>query len=107
MDEYQDAAKEQYVAYNRKLERKIHKYFPFLYKGFKPNWIEIRQVALTLRRLPAAFDGYRILHIGDIHIGTWMTPERLAGIVKLVNGQGPALIVNTGDILAMIPIHGK
>jgi predicted MPP superfamily phosphohydrolase len=98
MEKYQNDPKlQRYVSTNLKLEKFIHKNFRFLYHGFNPKWISVTQLELHLPRLPIAFAGYRIVQIGDIHIGTWMTPERLRGIVNLVNQQQPDLIVNIGD----------
>ncbi len=104
MEDSLDHTDDKYVIRNRKIERWIKNNLPFLYTGFDPKWIEIKQLDLTLPRLPAAFDGYRILQISDIHIGTWMTPERLHGIISLVNQQRPDLIVNTGDYFSYDPL---
>lgn len=90
-------ANDSYVSNNRKLERFMHSYLGFLYQGYNPKWIDINHIEMVLPRLPKEFNGYRILQISDIHIGTWMTGQRLKGIISLVNQQQPDLIVNTGD----------
>lgn len=103
MSDHKQHTQDNYVSNNRKLERFLHQHFSFLYKGFNPRYIEINQIDMPLPRLPVAFDGYRVLQISDIHIGTWMTPERLSGIISLVNQQEPGLIVNTGDYFSYDP----
>lgn len=67
----------------------------------EPYWVAIERVTLTLPRLAPLFDGYRIVQISDIHLDGWMTPERLEGIVDLVNEQEPDLVAITGDFVAV------
>ncbi len=62
--------------------------------------IEITPLTLPLSRLTPEFDGYKIVHITDFHMGTWMNRERLAHIVDLVNAQTPDLIAITGDFVS-------
>ncbi len=66
---------------------------------FNPAQFEITDTALTLPRLPAAFDGYRIAHISDIHIDTWLGLERLEHVIEMVNAQRADLVVITGDFI--------
>ena len=40
-----------------------------VFVGFKR--LEVRHVVYTSRDLPAAFDGYRIVHFSDAHVGTY------------------------------------
>ena len=50
--------------------------------------------------LPKGFDGYRILQLSDIHIGSWQgNPEAIRQLVNLVNEQKADLIVFTGDLV--------
>lgn len=65
----------------------------------EPGWIDVTSLQLDLPRLPAEFDGYRILQVSDVHADEWMTPERLSEIVRLVNDQSPDLIAITGDFV--------
>ncbi len=64
-----------------------------------PEIFDITPVTLTLRRLDTAFDGYRIVHISDMHTDTWLGVERLEQVVGLINAQKPDLIVITGDFI--------
>lgn len=60
----------------------------------------VRPVSIACRNLPASFQGYRIVHISDLHIGTYATaPHMVDKIVEQVNAQCPDLIVFTGDIV--------
>jgi predicted MPP superfamily phosphohydrolase len=69
----------------------------------EPAWIETVSINLTLHRLHPNFDGYKIAQISDIHIGTWMTRERLMDVVEKVNLQSPDLVVITGDFVHRSP----
>lgn len=68
----------------------------------EPDWIEVTRLRLTLRRLPPAFHGYRLVQISDIHIDDWMQ-ERLPGAVRLINDLRPDLVAITGDFVTRHP----
>ena len=48
------------------------------------------------------FEDYKIVHYTDIHFGHWISPERLEGIVALINEHQPDLVVNTGDFVSYV-----
>ncbi len=82
----------------------------FLYASeIEPHWVDVSQVRLALPRLQSQFDGYRLVHITDLHMdSTWMTSERLAGLVRLVNAQQPDLVAITGDFITDSPdVYGE
>ncbi len=66
----------------------------------EPHWVAVERVSLTLPGLAPAFDGYRVVHISDLHLDGWMTPERLERITDLVNEQEPDLVAITGDFVS-------
>lgn len=60
----------------------------------------VKEVTFTSPRLPEAFDGYRIVQLSDIHIGSWKgSTAAIRELVELVNAQHPDLIVFTGDLV--------
>lgn len=63
----------------------------------EPEHLEIVPVEVRLPRLNPAFDGYRLVQISDIHMGTGITTERLTHIAEMVNAQNPDAIAVTGD----------
>jgi uncharacterized protein len=65
----------------------------------EPSWIEIRAVSMPLPHLAPEFSGYRVVQLSDIHADRWMTADRLARIVRRVNGLKPDLVVLTGDFV--------
>lgn len=61
---------------------------------------EVKEVTYTSDRIPQAFDGYRIVQLSDIHIGSWQgNTAAIQRLVDLVNAQHPDLIVFTGDLV--------
>ena len=61
---------------------------------------EVKEVTFRSSRLPEAFNGYRIVQLSDIHIGSWQgNAKSLQRMVDLVNAQKPDLIVFTGDLV--------
>jgi predicted MPP superfamily phosphohydrolase len=69
---------------------------------FQPEQFEIVSVTVAIPGLDAAFAGYRLVQISDIHMGHWVTAERLQGIVQLVNAQSPDAIAITGDFVSYV-----
>lgn len=63
----------------------------------EPEDVQVVPVSLVLPRLDAAFEGYRIAQISDIHADGWMTPGRVLSLVNLVNAEAPDLVAITGD----------
>lgn len=60
----------------------------------------INKVTFTSPRLPQGFDGYRIVQLSDLHIGSWKgNANAIQRMVDLVNAQKPDLIVFTGDLV--------
>lgn len=61
---------------------------------------EVKEVEYRSANIPKGFDGYRILQLSDIHIGSWQgNPEAIRRLVNLVNAQQADLIVFTGDLV--------
>ncbi len=68
-----------------------------IYEGVRVP--QIRHVELELQGLPAEFDGYRIVHISDLHCSTSIRRERIASIVEKVNALDADLVAITGDFV--------
>ena len=64
------------------------------------NNIEVTRQTIEFEKLPNSFDGYKIVHISDIHAGTWGTDTVfLSNMVDSVNALNPDLVLFTGDIV--------
>ncbi|HTX61039.1 MAG TPA: metallophosphoesterase, partial [Methanobacterium sp.] len=69
---------------------------------FRPDDFQLELVEVKIKGLDPLFDGYRIVNISDIHLGQWITPRHLEGVVELVNKQEPDMIAITGDFVSYI-----
>ena len=66
------------------------------------NTCKVRQVEIAFPTLPAAFDGYRIVHLSDIHCRSYQQrPRALQRCVDRANSLQPDLIAFTGDIVTL------
>ncbi|MBI9040119.1 metallophosphoesterase [Lutibacter sp.] len=54
---------------------------------------------LFFNDLPAAFDGFKITHISDIHSGSFDDADKIAYGIDLINEQNSDVILFTGDIV--------
>jgi predicted MPP superfamily phosphohydrolase len=66
----------------------------------EPTHLEVRQVNIRLRRLPEAFDGFRIAQISDIHYGPYMGSAGVDRAMRLARSFHPDLIALTGDFVS-------
>lgn len=61
---------------------------------------QVKEVEVDVCGLPESFDGYRILHFSDFHVGTYGDDTTfVAKIVNAVNENSVDLIAFTGDIV--------
>jgi len=60
---------------------------------------QVRRVVLKFPNLPAAFDGFRLVQISDLHTGSFTSSEPLERAVAMINKQGADLVVMTGDLV--------
>jgi hypothetical protein len=58
-----------------------------------------RQIDVAIKDLPAAFDGYRVLQLTDIHASRLLTGDWVRRVVDESNALKPDLIVITGDLI--------
>ncbi len=60
---------------------------------------KVSNVPLAIPDLPAAFEGFKIAQISDIHSGTFDSIKAVEKGVKMVNEQKADIIVFTGDLV--------
>ena len=64
------------------------------------RWATVNNVSIKCGRLPREFDGFRLVHISDIHASTWSAnPRDFFKIVAKINAQKPDAIMFTGDLI--------
>lgn len=74
--------------------------FGSLLYGFGNKYrYQLKRIPLAFSNLPASFKGLKIVHISDIHSGSFTNKEAVAhGVEKILN-EKPDLILFTGDLV--------
>ena len=74
-----------------------------LYGAFiERNHAQTNNVEIVSDNVPSSFDGYKIVHISDIHLLSFIgREEALARMVEKINAQEPDAILFTGDIVTL------
>lgn len=67
--------------------------------------IRVKHIHLTFADLPKSFDGYRIVHISDLHVGTFQgfRHKILENEIDSIRAQQADLVLFTGDMENMHP----
>jgi predicted MPP superfamily phosphohydrolase len=60
---------------------------------------QVKNIKLTLPHLPAAFQGYKIVQISDLHVGSFVSTSPLEEAVRIINEQQADIILFTGDLV--------
>jgi hypothetical protein len=66
------------------------------------KWVydfKVRKEYVSLPNLPKAFNGWKIVQISDIHLGSWANEYPLEEAVERINELKPDLIFFTGDLV--------
>lgn len=71
----------------------------------EPFMLSIERREISLRRLPRALEGLRIVHLSDLHYGPLVNPEHLERAVRTANDLKPDLIALTGDYISQDRIY--
>lgn len=68
------------------------------------NWFKIKNIEIAVKNLPDAFNGYRIIHISDIHARSFIGREKhLARAIDKINELDPDIVAFTGDLITLSP----
>jgi uncharacterized protein len=74
--------------------------FGSLLYGFSNQYkYQIRRVKLAFDNLPASFKGLRIVHISDVHSGSFMDKKAVQHGIDLILKENADLILFTGDLV--------
>lgn len=74
--------------------------FSSLLYGFRNKYnYQVKKIKLRYDNLPAAFHGFRMVHISDIHSGSFNDSEAVLRGVELINNQHADVIFFTGDLV--------
>lgn len=66
--------------------------------GNKYNY-QVKKVRMTFDNLPGSFDGMRIVHVSDIHSGSFQNKTAVNKGVDMILHHQPDLILFTGDLV--------
>ena len=62
--------------------------------------LRVQPTTYTSSHVPAAFNGYKIVHISDLHLSSFAdNPAFLQRVIDTINAQQPDLICFTGDFV--------
>ena len=62
--------------------------------NFKKNYQDI-----FLKDWPSSLNNYKIVHISDLHLGSFNDVNKFNEVVDIINGEDPDLVVFTGDLV--------
>jgi len=67
--------------------------------------VQVRHEPFTSSDLPRSFDGYRIVQVSDLHLGTYSKSHKsvVSHIVDSINALDADLVVFTGDLQNLVP----
>ncbi|MEY3321845.1 MAG: hypothetical protein RLZZ417_1428 [Bacteroidota bacterium] len=76
---------------------------------------QLRQTKIKIDQVPQELMGLKIIHISDIHSGSFLYPEEVTKAVEIINKQEADLIFFTGDlvnntadeVIPLLPILSK
>ncbi len=64
------------------------------------NSLKIENISITLKRLPKSLDGFRFVHLSDIHHSPFTEIEHIQRAVETANALEPELVLLTGDYVS-------
>lgn len=65
----------------------------------EPKLITVKEHKITLSSWPDNFNGFKIVHISDLHYGRLFDEKSLNKLVDSINEQKPDIVVLTGDLI--------
>lgn len=64
------------------------------------NTLTIEKVTIRLKRLPKNLDGFRLVHLSDIHHSPFTSLEHISRAVRIANELKPDMFILTGDYVS-------
>lgn len=65
----------------------------------EPKLITVKEHKIAINSWPDNFDGFKIVHISDLHYGRVFDEKSLKKLVRSINEQKPDIVVLTGDLI--------
>lgn len=74
--------------------------FGSLLYGFTNKYkYQVKRIQLAYENLPAAFKGMKIVHISDIHSGSFLDKQAVENGIEQILNEKPDIILFTGDLV--------
>ena len=67
----------------------------------EPTWVEVTEADLPVPGLPPAWEGRRLAHVTDLHLGPLVPADYLARCLHRTADLDPDLVVVTGDFVTI------
>lgn len=64
------------------------------------NSLSVEKIEIRLKRLPKKLEGFRLIHLSDIHHSPFTGLEHISCAIKVANGLKPDMFVLTGDYVS-------
>ena len=64
------------------------------------NSLSLEKIDINLKRLPKRLDGFRLVHLSDIHHSPFTGLEHISRAIKVANRLKPDMILLTGDYVS-------
>ena len=69
----------------------------------EPTWLQVRRLTIRIKGLPPSLDGFRLVQLSDLHVGSTVPQWFLRKVINTVQALEPDLIVLTGDYVHTRP----
>jgi uncharacterized protein len=69
---------------------------------FGKHRIVVKHQKIRFETLPPSFEGFRIVHISDLHLGSFAKKNTVKKVVDIIQTLHPDLIVFTGDLVNFV-----
>lgn len=69
----------------------------------EPGQLRVRRYEVDIAGLPAEFDGLRVGHISDTHLGPYIRAPHIEAAVRMLAAEKPDLTLLTGDYIHRTP----
>ncbi len=75
-------------------------FFATLFYGFRNKYnYQVKRIKLSYKNLPAGFKGLKILHISDIHSGSFTDKAEVEKGISMMLKENAELVLFTGDLV--------
>lgn len=59
----------------------------------------LEKVNIASERIPKAFNGFKIIHLSDTHLGSFANPAKIEKAIEIINSTNPDLVLFSGDMV--------